>query len=204
MNLPRKKGPDAPVVRKGIRVKLDMPRVLDRLKTAKDHTKIQELADMVQAVEQMPGAKAGYVRAQATGIDSESAAVTLGPAVFSSRILAKSLAHGGAAFALLATLGPEARKTAQKETDLLKSWWWQGLFDMALEQVVARVTDEIKDRFSIKCLSILSPGSLEEDWPLDQQRELFCLLDGLPEQLGVTLSEQHGDESQFFPVRFAF
>ena len=187
MNPPLKIEPDAPVKWEDIPITLDMARVFDRLKTGRDHPGARELTEMARQAERMPGATAGFVRVPVREVDRKSAVIALGPARFSSRILAKSLDAGHWAFAVLATLGSVARQRAQTETDLLKSWWWQGLFDLAMERIVAYVMDEIKRRFSIQVLSILSPGSLA-DWPLDQQKEMFRLFGALPGQLGVRLT----------------
>lgn len=106
---------------------------------------------------------------------------------FTSPLLREKLAECGRAFPCMATEGVELAAWALGLGSFLEQGFATALREAAVEQVEAWLEKTILERYGMKQVSAMNPGSLPI-WPIEEQTPLFQLLAPLPEQLGVRLS----------------
>jgi hypothetical protein len=107
---------------------------------------------------------------------------------FRSRVLRKNLDRVGRVFPAVVTIGSRLEERSDQAGDLLEKYYLDLIGNLILAEARSYVSDELCRRFAIGTLSWMSPGSLE-DWPLEAQRPLFTLLDGVEAAVGVQLTE---------------
>ncbi len=99
---------------------------------------------------------------------------------FQSRLLSENLPER--AYSFVATCGTELEEWSRSFSDLLESFWLDGIMNLALDAAVS----ELESRLGWAQLSCMNPGGLP-DWPLTEQRPLFDLLGDT--NIGVSLTE---------------
>lgn len=114
--------------------------------------------------------------------------VEIGPAVFESPLLARTLDGANKVFPFIITIGPELERTAAGLGDLLKQYYLEEIANLALEQAADRLARLLETRFGVAGLSGLSPGSLV-DWPITEQPKLFSLFGDAERLIGVRLTD---------------
>lgn len=114
--------------------------------------------------------------------------VVVGGVRFESRVLRKNLEDVERVFPHGVTIGVGLEERARRTEDLLERYYLDAIGNWALIQTRKYLEDALRSRFALKGLSFMSPGSLK-DWPIEQQRPLFSLLDGAARAIGVTLTE---------------
>ena len=107
---------------------------------------------------------------------------------FSSRVLRKNLDGIGRVFPAVVTIGNRLEQKADRAKDLLERYYLDMIGNLILAEARSEASCRICRRFAIDRLSWMSPGSLE-DWPIEAQRPLFALLDGVEAAVGVQLTE---------------
>jgi len=107
---------------------------------------------------------------------------------FKSRVLRKNLEDVGRVFSYVATIGPTLEEKADTVNDLLERYYLDSIGNIALIQAREYLEETLRSRFALDDLSFMSPGSLK-DWPIEQQRPLFSLLEGVEHSIGVRLTE---------------
>jgi len=107
---------------------------------------------------------------------------------FTSRILRVNLDKTEKVFPYIITIGEELEKKACSGGDLLYQYYLETIADSALQKIRNYLMEIIKREFSIKKLSVMSPGSLKE-WPITEQKPLFSLFEYENEQIKVELTE---------------
>jgi hypothetical protein len=107
---------------------------------------------------------------------------------FRSRVLRKNLDAVGRVFPAVITIGSRLEQKADQCGDLLEKYYLDMIGNLILAEARSHVICQLCRRFAISTLSWISPGSLE-DWPIEAQRPLFALLDGVEAAVGVQLTE---------------
>lgn len=115
--------------------------------------------------------------------------VTVDGIRFTSRVLAVNLALVQRVFAYVATCGHELDQWSAPFTSALDAYLADAVKEHALRTATEAVKHEIKKRFKPGTMSSMHPGSLQ-DWPLDEQRQLFSLLENPEQTIGVRLTPQ--------------
>ena len=115
-------------------------------------------------------------------------AVVIDGICFRSRVLRKNLDMVGRVFPYVVTIGPGLEEKADTSQDLLEKYYLDTIGNIALIKARKYLEDELRARFAMEGLSLMSPGSLE-DWPIEEQRSLFSLLEGVESAIGVKLNE---------------
>jgi len=136
-------------------------------------------------------------------------AVVIDGICFKSRVLRKNLEMVGRVFPYVVTIGPGLEEKADASQDLLKKYYLDTIGNIALIKARKYLEDELRARFAMEGLSLMSPGSLE-DWPIEEQRSLFLLLDGVENSVGVKLNEsllmipRKSVSGIYFPTKTSF
>lgn len=115
-------------------------------------------------------------------------AVVIDGICFKSRVLRKNLEMVGRVFPYVVTIGHGLEKKADASQDLLEKYYLDTIGNIALIKARKYLEDELRTRFAMEGLSFMSPGSLM-DWPIEEQRPLFSLLEGVESSIGVKLNE---------------
>lgn len=107
--------------------------------------------------------------------------------LFTSSLLIEKMGQLGRVFPYFATEGPELAEWGHSfPSTSLERFYANTLQNAAMKQAEARLEKTVTEKFGIRQVSAMNPGSLVA-WPIMQQAPLFELLAPLPEQLGVTL-----------------
>lgn len=117
----------------------------------------------------------------------DEASVDIDGIRFTSRVLRKSLEHGVRVFPYIVSVGVELGSIAVAKDDYLSGYLLEGIKEMILERAVESFEQTLGERYALESMAHMNPGSLD-DWPIEQQRELFSLLGDAEERIGVRLS----------------
>lgn len=109
---------------------------------------------------------------------------------FRSRLLRQRLDGVARVFPFVATCGHELDEVPLPADDLLAQFWWDAIKAELLSLARAYLLDHLTATFRLPKTARMSPGSGDADvWPIEQQRELFALLDGVTRWIGVRLTD---------------
>jgi hypothetical protein len=105
-----------------------------------------------------------------------------------SQVLRKNLDEVGRVFPYVVTIGSELEERACGSKDLLENYYLDLIGNMALRKSRDYLEGHLRSRFALDGMSFMSPGSLP-DWPIEEQRQLFSILQGIEQSIGVRLNE---------------
>jgi hypothetical protein len=115
--------------------------------------------------------------------------IRIGTITFTSRMLRANLDAAERVFAYVATCGHEMDEPEIPD-DFLSPFWWDTIKAALLGAALTYAVDHIRHRYRLEKTSSMHPGSGDANvWPIQQQRELFALLDGVTPHIGVTLTD---------------
>ena len=120
--------------------------------------------------------------------EKQAEAVIIGERRFQSKVLRKNLDEVNRVFPFVITIGPSLEEKADVCDDLLEKYYFDAIGNLALMETRKQVQKEIAERYALKGISAMSPGSLA-DWPIEEQKPLFSLLQGVTEAIGVGLND---------------
>lgn len=108
---------------------------------------------------------------------------------FTSRALRWHLQEVGRVFPYVATCGGELDTLELDPEDILQPYWLEVIKTFALDAARQHLEAHLQARYLLGKSAAMAPGSADEHvWPIEQQRELFALLEGVSAHIGVTLS----------------
>jgi hypothetical protein len=105
-----------------------------------------------------------------------------------SKVLRKNLDAVERIFPYVVSLGAALEQATGKMSDLLEAYYLDAIGNIALTAVRKQLHDYLCNKFALKKISFMSPGSLL-DWPLEAQSQLFQLLPDLEASIGVRLNK---------------
>ena len=168
-----------------IRIDLDPKKIGEKLLVQKTGNSGQFQA-LFEAAKTLITPKAAYgVRYIGEKLED---AVVIDGICFRSRVLRKNLEMVGRVFPYVVTIGAGLEEKADSSQDLLEKYYLDTIGNIALIKARKYLDDELRARFAMAGLSFMSPGSLK-DWPIEEQRPLFSLLEGVKSAIGVKLNE---------------
>ena len=91
-------------------------------------------------------------------------------------------------FPIIATCGREIEEWSKGIHDILYQYWADKIKEMALESARKNGIEYVYNRYNLKRISFMSPGSID-DWPLSAQTGLFSLLGNAVSEIGVELTD---------------
>ena len=128
---------------------------------------------------------------------------------FKSRVLRKNLEAAEKAFPFVVTIGDGLEKEAKAQEDFLEQYYMDIIANVVLQDVIKDLQSHLQDAYKLEKLSYMSVGSLE-DWPIEQQRQLFSLLGDVDDAIGVQLAPSmlmhpaKSESGMFFPTEVTF
>ena len=114
--------------------------------------------------------------------------VTINGISFQSRVLRRNLDPVGRVFPYVVTIGSELEGIAGSKGEMAEKLYNEMIGNYALVQSLDMLKEKLCASFGFDKISYMSPGSIK-DWPIEEQRPLFSLLDGVEESIGVKLKE---------------
>ena len=132
--------------------------------------------------------KAVYQTAYIDSIEGE--AVIIDGTRFTSAVLARNLKDVHRVFAYVSTCGAEVDEWSHLEKDYVVSLWLDIIKERFLQDANKFIREYIKNKYEIKTLSSVNPGSGNvENWPIAQQKLLFPLIGNVEGDIGVRLTD---------------
>lgn len=107
-----------------------------------------------------------------------------------SRVLRVNLDQAHRVFAYVATCGMEMQRWGEGLTDMLYRYWADEIKAMALGSAVQALNAHLIECYRPGRTATMAPGSLT-DWPIQQQRPLFKILDDPTAAIGVELTDSY-------------
>jgi hypothetical protein len=115
-------------------------------------------------------------------------AVVVGSVRFVSRVLRRNLEPVERVFPYVATCGTEADALASD--DVLEAMWLWSLKQVLVHAASEHLFRHLCERYRISRYAKMNPGSGDAlVWPIEQQKELFSLLPGVEDLIGVRLTD---------------
>lgn len=148
-----------------------------------DAARVRELACEARAVARPKAMyREVYVEERGDGF------VVLDGIRLTSRVLSVNLAGAYRAFPWIATCGQELEAWAQGLDDMLERYWAGAIMEAAMRTAGRVLEATMATHHGLGRTATMNPGSLE-DWPLQQQVQLFALLGDPYQAIGVELSD---------------
>ncbi len=113
--------------------------------------------------------------------------LSIGPARFESRVLARNLEEVDRVFPYVITIGRELEDEASTHKNILKQLFLERLGDFALRSARTYLGKHLAERNRLGKISSIGPGQL--DWSITQQGQLFSILGDVEGMIGVTLTK---------------
>jgi len=109
---------------------------------------------------------------------------------FTSRMLRANLDKVERVFPYVATCGHEMDDVQLPPGEFLAEFWWDIIKASMLGSANEFLSRELERRYLLGKTSSMNPGAGDADvWPIEQQRELFALLGGVTDGIGVRLTD---------------
>lgn len=163
----------------------DLPWLLKRLRVKPGSAAERELLAMLAQAQSIARPKALYLPVYVTARGADW--LELDGVRLESRVLAVNLKDVQRAFPYLATCGVELQEWAASMDDALNNFWAEAVKEAALFCALRALGEDLDERYRPGKSASMSPGSLA-DWPIEQQKPLFTLLDS-GAAIGVQLTE---------------
>jgi hypothetical protein len=167
---------------------LDTAALLTRVHVAPDSEDAAAFTALVDQARAVARPKALYAEAFVEGRGDDT--IRIADITFTSRMLRRKLAAIERVFPYVATCGHEMDDVALPAGDVLVRFWWDAIKAELLAVARAHLLAHLTERFRLWQTARMSPGSGDADvWPIEQQRLLFALLEGVTPFIGVILTE---------------
>ena len=162
-------------------------QVMEKLRI-EDTEDIDLVSDLFKTAKEIARPKILYREAFVEEISGKK--VTINNTVFESTVLAANLKNIHRVFAYVCTCGKEVDDWAAKEKDYVVSLWLDMIKEFFLREANAFFKEHMKNSYKFEKISTINPGSGNEDnWHISQQAQLFSLIGGVTEEIGVRLTD---------------
>jgi len=145
-------------------------------------------------------------------IDSkEDDTITIAGVKFVSHVLRVNLDKVERVFPYVCTCGREMDALPIQESDVMSSFCYDAIKELAVQQARAHAQEYITKRFATGTMSRMAPGAgAAEDWPITQQKPLFSIFGNVEKLIGVRLTDTFlmvpikSVSGIFFPTEVSF
>ncbi|KUG23705.1 methionine synthase i, cobalamin-binding domain [hydrocarbon metagenome] len=165
---------------------LDMNLLVNGLRLKENASAINTLSKLAADAMRIGRPKALYKITSAEYPDENS--VEINKVVLHSRLLKNNLRKSDIMLPFLCTCGTELEDWSQQFTDIVQKYWVNTIQDYALGSAIKALEASVQERYHPQNLSAMNPGSLD-DWPIQEQNNLFHLFGDDAVRIGVTLTE---------------
>jgi hypothetical protein len=112
--------------------------------------------------------------------------VSIDGITLTSRVLQINLEKAHRVFPFVATCGLELEAGSKSIDDPLEKHWADVIMETALHNAIRHLSAHLIDHFQLGKIARMNPGSLP-DWPLEEQRPLFAIMEKGPGSVGIAL-----------------
>ena len=190
----------------------DIPLILDpketgeklRLERTRDWDLVQTLLETAKPlIAAKAVCKVSYVN------EKSEDAVVVDETLLTSRVLRKNLDNVGRVFPYIITIGSGLEDKASACKDMLDQYYLDVIGNMALTKARKYLENKLRSKYALDGMSYMSPGSLK-DWPIEEQRPLFAILNGVEASIDVRLNKnllmipRKSISGIFFPTEITF
>jgi hypothetical protein len=136
-------------------------------------------------------------------------AVTVDGQSFKSKVLRKNLDGVERIFPYVVTIGPQFEEEVRNCEDILRKYYLDMIGTLAITSALIYLKKHLQSKYALDKVSFMSPGSLA-DWPIEEQRPLFDLLEDTESTIGVKLTDSllmlpaKSESGVFFPTETTF
>jgi hypothetical protein len=167
---------------------LDVAALCRKVRIEPDSDDAAELEALVNEVREVGRPKALYKESFIEAKGEQT--VTIDDVTFTSRALRRNMDGVQRVFPYVATCGSEVDEIPIPQGDFLKGFWLDVMKADLLASSVRRLNELIQRKHRLGKTSVMSPGSGDAAvWPIQQQKDLFSLLNGVEEFIGVRLTD---------------
>jgi hypothetical protein len=174
-----------PQVLDGFPVELSLEETLERLKIDQGRSPKLGVGNAFQIAATLIHPRVVYAAAYISRRSLEK--IEIDGREFTSRVLAKNLERTERVFPYVLTVGDTLENRASCSESIIAKLVFETVGDLALGSALQHVQRHISKQYRFETTSHMGPGQL--DWPIEQQRELFSILDHVKDMVGVTLTE---------------
>jgi len=109
---------------------------------------------------------------------------------FTSRLISKNFESINRVFPFAATCGTELHEWASKIEDVFEQYWVDYIMEYILRGAIKELYQIIEKKYGVTKIASMNPGSLA-GWPINQQKQLFQLLDEPTRRIGIELKDSY-------------
>jgi hypothetical protein len=169
--------------------KITAGEIVELLRLHEKNPSIEKsIEELIHAVEPVARPKALYKPCYVDNENEDS--VDIDGICFTSRILRKNLEHTGRVFPYVVTCGKELDSIETSKNDIMEKFCLDTIKEFILVSAHIYLDEHLKEKYSVTKISHMNPGSLD-DWPMEQQKQIFSLLGNVEDLIGVRLSESY-------------
>lgn len=118
--------------------------------------------------------------------------VTINGVKFTSHLLRKMLDKVERVFPYVVTCGREMDALPLPPNDLMASFCYDAIREAAVQQARTHLQEHLTKIYALGQMSRMAPGSgAAEDWPIQQQKQLFSLFGDVEKLIGVKLTDTY-------------
>lgn len=163
--------------------------VLLKMRVKPGNERIESLVrELLEKARPIARPKAVYEVAYIDSKDGD--AVTIAGVKFTSRILRVNLDKVERVFPYVVTCGREMDGLPIPQSDLMMSFCYDAIKEMAVQQARSHLQDYLTKTFALGQTSRMAPGAgAAEDWPITQQKQLFSIFGDVEKLIGVRLTD---------------
>jgi hypothetical protein len=167
---------------------LDAEALMDSLQIPAEGEMADSLHNLVALAGEHGNPKALYGEVYVTERDGDT--LQAGPVTFTSRALVRNTAESERLFPFVSTCGHEMDEVFDAKGDFILEFWWDAIKAEMLLAANHYLNTRMRSQYRLGKTATMSPGSGDATvWPIEQQRELFELLGGVRDDIGVTLTD---------------
>jgi len=167
---------------------IDADRIMAQAHVKAGSADAAELLSLIELARETGRPKAYYAESFVTGRDGDE--VQIDDVRFTSRTLAHHLEKVERVFPIVATCGVELDDVFPAKGDIVKEFWWDLIKTRFLTTANKYLRNHLQHRFRLSKMASMHPGSGDmQIWPIEQQKPLFSLLNGVESAIGVQLTD---------------
>ena len=169
--------------------KITTGQIVELLRLHEKNPSIEKsIEELIHAVQPVAKPKALYKPCYVDNENEDS--VDIDGICFTSRILIKNLEHTGRVFPYVVTCGKELSSIETSKNDIMEKFCLDTIKEFILVSAHISLEEHLKEKYSVTKISHMNPGSLD-DWPMEQQKQIFSILGDVEDLIGVRLSESY-------------
>lgn len=167
---------------------LDTTSLMKRSRVAPDSDDAEDFVELVDQVREVARPKALY--AECFVEERGKNTVRVDGITFTSKAMRINLEDVERVFPFVSTCGCEVDALPIPSSDFVRHFWLDTIKANLLATASKHLNDHLDRTYLLTKTSKMSPGSSDASvWPIEQQKELFELLGGVTDQIGVELTE---------------